>query len=392
MKNMLLILSLFIYGACGDKNTDTPQPTLPSVSINNVTLFEGDGLTTFPFKVTLSESTEKDVTVSFTTKDNTAIAGKDYEMQSGTLTIPANSKEATISIVVVGDTIKQADKQFDVVISNPVNATMNGDKGTGTIRNDDDYVYVPLDGYATPESYAGYVSLWKDEFSGTAIDNSIWGYDIGNSGWGNNESQYYTNSPNNSFISDGNLVIEARKENYQGSEYTSARLLTKNKQTFTFGRVDIRAVLPKGQGIWPALWMLGTKIDQTGWPYCGEIDIMEIIGSEPDKVHGTIHFGPQGATQSTQLTGTHTLSSGDFSDKYHVFSLIWSQDNIEILVDDISYFKVSKTQVGAIYPFNEPFFVIFNIAVGGNWPGYPDATTVFPQRMWVDYIRVFQKI
>lgn len=392
MKNMLLVLSLFICASCGDKNTEAPLPTLPTVSINSVTLFEGDAVATFPFKINLSKATDKDVTVNFTTKDNTALAGLDYEMQNGSITIPANSTEATISIVVIGDTVKQPDKQFDVVLSDPVNATLNTDKGTGTIRNDDTYVYVPLDGYITPESYAGYVSLWKDEFSGTAIDNTIWGYDIGNNGWGNNESQYYTNSPNNSFVSNGNLVIEARKENYQGSEYTSARLLTKNKQSFTFGRVDIRAVLPKGQGIWPALWMLGSKIDQTGWPNCGEIDIMEIIGSLPAEVNGTIHFGPQGATQSTKLTGTYTLPSGDFSEKYHVFSLIWSEDNIQILVDDISYFQATKAQVGAIYPFNEPFFVIFNIAVGGNWPGYPDATTIFPQQMLVDYIRVFQKI
>jgi hypothetical protein len=392
VKNMLVLLSVFLLNSCGEKNTETPLPSLPSISINSVTLFEGDGLTTFPFNVNLSTATDKDVTIKYTTRDNTAIAGKDYEMQSGTLTIPANSTGATIHIVVVGDTIKQADKQFDVVLSDPVNATLNTETATGTIRNDDTYVEVPLDGYITPESYPGYNVLWKDEFSGTAIDNTIWSYDIGSGGWGNNELQYYTNSPNNSFISNGNLVIQARKESYQGSGYTSARLLTKGKQSFTFGRVDIRAVLPKGQGIWPALWMLGTKIDQTGWPNCGEIDIMEIIGSLPAEVHGTIHFGPQGATQSTQLTGTYTLPSGDFSEKYHVFSLIWSMDNIQILVDDIPYFQATKTQVGAIYPFNEPFFVIFNIAVGGNWPGNPDATTVFPQQMLVDYIRVFQKM
>ncbi|MGB3074920.1 MAG: family 16 glycosylhydrolase [Chitinophagales bacterium] len=391
MKNMFLI-ALIICTSCNDKNTETPAPALPSLSINSVTLFEGDGASNFPFKVNLSKPTDKEVTVNFTTKDNTALAGNDYEMQSGTLTIPANSNEVAINVTVIGDTVKQTDKQFEVVLSNPVNATLATNEGTGTIRNDDTYIYVPLDGYITPESYAGYNTLWKDEFNGTSIDNTIWGYDIGNSGWGNNESQYYTNSSGNSYVSNGNLVIVAKKENYGGSEYTSARLLTKNKKDFTFGRVDIRAVLPKGQGIWPALWMLGSKIDQTGWPNCGEIDIMEVIGSIPNVVNGTIHYGPQGATQSTSLTATQALTSGDFSDKYHVFSLIWSQGSIQILVDDISYFQVTQAQVGAIYPFNEPFFVIFNVAVGGNWPGYPDATTVFPQQMLVDYIRVFEKL
>lgn len=392
MKHMPLILLMFVFAACSDKNVETPVPVVPEISINNVTLFEGDGTSTFPFKVTLSTTTDKDVTVSYTTKDNTAVAGNDYVATSGTVTIPANSKEATISVEIIGDTLKQPDKLFYVELSNPANATIKVAEGTGTIRNDDTYVYVSPDGYETPENYAGYNQLWKDEFNGTSIDNSIWGYDIGNNGWGNNESQYYTNSPSNAYVSDGKLVIVAKKENYNGSEYTSARLITKGKKSFTFGRVDIRAILPKGQGIWPALWMLGSKIDQTGWPNCGEIDIMELIGNSPNVVHGTIHYGPQGATESTSLTSEYGLPSGDFSDKYHVFSLLWSADNIEILVDDVSYFKVNHTQVGAIYPFNEPFFVIFNIAVGGNWPGYPDATTVFPQTMYVDYIRVFEKI
>jgi beta-glucanase (GH16 family) len=292
----------------------------------------------------------------------------------------------------LGDTIKQTDKQFEVILSNPTNATLSTASATGTIRNDDTFIFIPSEGYTTPLDYAGYQRLWSDEFTGATLDSTIWTRETGGGGWGNNELQFYTNRTDNAFLTNGNLVIEAKQEVFGNRNYTSARLITKGKREFTFGRVDIRAKLPKGKGIWPALWMLGKKIDQVGWPNCGEIDIMEIIGSAPNKVHGTVHYGPQGSSTSTQKTGTYTLPSGDFSQKFHVFSLIWTADNIEILVNDISYFKTDRTQVGAIYPFNEPFFMLFNVAVGGNWPGSPDATTVFPQQMTVDYIRVFKKL
>lgn len=238
-----------------------------------------------------------------------------------------------------------------------------------------------------------YKLVWSDEFNYTGLpDSTKWSYDVGGNGWGNNELQYYTDRTDNAYLTNGNLIIEAKKEAFGGRDYTSARLITKGKKDFTFGRVDIRAKLPKGKGIWPALWMLGKKIDQVNWPNCGEIDIMEVIGSKPNIVNGTVHYGAQGATTSISKTATYTLPSGDFSDKFNVFSLIWTQDNMEILVNDISYFKTNRTTVGSIYPFNEPFFMLFNVAVGGNWPGSPDATTVFPQQMIVDYIRVFKKL
>jgi hypothetical protein len=393
MKKSLFYLTLcLVYLSCKEKDPVVPTPTTPSVSINSVTLFEGNGTTTFPFKVNLSAATDKDVTVQFTTKDNTAVAGTDYTAKTGTLTIPAKTTEGVIDIIVLGDTIKQTDKQFEVILSNPTNATLSTASATGTIRNDDTFIFIPSEGYTTPLDYAGYQRLWSDEFTGATLDSTIWTRETGGGGWGNNELQFYTNRTDNAFLTNGNLVIEAKQEVFGNRNYTSARLITKGKREFTFGRVDIRAKLPKGKGIWPALWMLGKKIDQVGWPNCGEIDIMEIIGSAPNKVHGTVHYGPQGSSTSTQKTGTYTLPSGDFSQKFHVFSLIWTADNIEILVNDISYFKTDRTQVGAIYPFNEPFFMLFNVAVGGNWPGSPDATTVFPQQMTVDYIRVFKKL
>ncbi len=391
-----IALCLFSFAFCfGCKSADvvTPVAVLPILSIGDVTLFEGNDKTIFPFKVTLSKATDKEVTVQFATKDNTAVGGTDYIVKNGTLTIPANSTQGTIEIVITGDTIRQPDKLFSVILSNPVNAVLSNITATGTIRNNNTYVFVPSDGYTTPTTYAGYTNLWKDEFTGTSVDKSIWKFETGGNGWGNNELEYYTDrdvTPN-AFVSGGNLIIEARKEDYNGKNYTSARMTTQGNKELIFGRVDIRAKLPKGKGIWPALWMLGSKITTTGWPNCGEIDMMEIIGSFPKDLHATLHYGLIGATNSTQKTAVYSLPSGDLSDKFHVYTLIKSPDKIEILIDDISYFSATKADIGNIYPFNEAFFAIFNVAVGGNWPGSPDNTTTFPSQMVVDYIRVFSK-
>ena len=194
----------------------------------------------------------------------------------------------------------------------------------------------------------------------------------------------------NTFISNGNLIIEARKETIGGFNYSSCRMTTQDKKFFRFGRIDIRAKLPVGNGIWPALWMLGTNISEAGWPACGEIDIMELIGKTPATVYGTLHWSNSAGTH-TSKGANYALTSGDFSKKFHVFSIIWVQDNIQVLVDDQKYLEVPATNLGVtINPFNLNQFFIFNVAVGGNWPGSPDNTTEFPQRMFVDYVRVFQ--
>ena len=386
----LVLLSLF-----GCKKTEkqvTPDP--PSMSITSIALFEADaGTTNFTFKVNLSRATDQTVTVDFATVDGTAGAGSDYIAKTGTLTFKPQTTEGVIDISVMTDTLKEPDETFSVVLSNAKNATIATGTGTATIRNDDTYAFIPSDGYETPTTYTGYEKVWQDEFNGTSLDLTSWGFDVGGSGWGNNELQYYTNNrPENIYLSSGKLIIEAKKESFQGREYTSSRILTKGKKEFTFGRIDIRAKLPVGKGIWPALWMLGKKIDQTSWPACGEIDIMELVGKNPNQVHGTVHWGAN--TASHQYTGNaYTLATGDFSQKFHVYSLVWVLDKIEIFMDDISYFKFDRSRVGtAAYPFNEPFFLIFNVAVGGNWPGSPDASTVFPQQMAVDYVRVFKKL
>jgi beta-glucanase (GH16 family) len=241
---------------------------------------------------------------------------------------------------------------------------------------------------------------WSDEFDGPAGSEpnpTNWGYDIGGGGWGNNELQSYTNRRQNSFLDgEGNLVIKALRETFTGSDgitrdYTSARLLTKGKFNQAYGRFEARLKLPIGQGLWPAFWMLGNDIDQVGWPRCGEIDIMEYRGREPSISHGSLHG--QGYSGANALTGHFTLS-GDrrFSDDFHVFAVDWSPESIRFYVDGILYQTKGPANLpaGARWAFDHPFFIILNVAVGGNFGGNPDSTTSFPQTMTVDYVRVYR--
>jgi beta-glucanase (GH16 family) len=248
-------------------------------------------------------------------------------------------------------------------------------------------------GYTAATSYPGMSLAWSDEFNGKSLNSSNWTQETGGGGWGNNELEYYTSSANNTFLTGGYLVIEARKETVGTNNYTSARLKTQNKKTFTYGRMDIRAKLPKGQGLWPAIWMLGNNISQSGygWPACGEIDIMELLGNNYQKFYSTAHWGQYNTNFHDSKGGNYTLPTGNFYDSFHVFSLLWDATKIVFLVDDITVFTVNKTDMTTgTYPFDKPFFFILNVAVGGSWPGSPDASTVFPQRMIVDYVRVYQ--
>lgn len=265
-------------------------------------------------------------------------------------------------------------------------------KGTKTIRiGDADPVSIDQ-GYITPLEYEGYELVWYDEFNGLSLNANDWVFETGDGcprlcGWGNNELQYYRRE--NAWVSDGTLIIEARNQPYQNREYTSARIKTQNKQSFQYGRIDIRALLPKGQGIWPALWMLGSDIQTVGWPKCGEIDIMELIGGagRDNRVHGTLHWYNNGHVHTGR---GYTLPSGIFADEYHVFSIRWDENKIKWYVNDV-HFQTIDITLAHMTEFHKDYFFIFNIAVGGNWPGSPDETTVFNQQMKVDYVRVFQQ-
>ena len=256
---------------------------------------------------------------------------------------------------------------------------------------------------------AAWQLAWSDEFTqadGTSPDSTKWGYDIGGGGYGNNELESYTSRTNNARIINGQLVIEAKQENFTGTDgiprnYTSARMLTKGKWTWTYGRMEARIKIPRGQGIWPAFWMLGANIDSVGWPACGEIDIMENIGKASDQGtdHGTIHGPHTGGAGSYNggagVGGTYTLPGGAvLGDDFHIFAVEWTTNQIKWYLDNVQYFTATPASLPSdgIWPFSLPQFLLLNVAVGGNWPGNPDGTTVFPQQMLVDYVRVYNYV
>ncbi|MBK7709142.1 MAG: glycoside hydrolase family 16 protein [Acidobacteria bacterium] len=245
---------------------------------------------------------------------------------------------------------------------------------------------------------------FKDEFNGaanSAIDTTKWTAEVGGGGWGNQELEYYTNSTDNAYIDGaGSLVIKAVKLNpplsvtcwYGPCHYTSARLITKGKFEQKYGKFEARIKVPRGQGMWPAFWMLGNNIDTAGWPNCGEIDILENIGREPTIVHRTVH-GP-GYSGGNGIGAPYSLpNNAAFTDDFHVYSTEWSQNKISFYVDGVHFKTITPADLpqGATWAFDRPFFMILNFAVGGGWPWNPDTTSVFPQTMMVDYVRVYKR-
>jgi beta-glucanase (GH16 family) len=393
---MIIMALILFFSSCKKGGGGSNSDPLPQVSINSVTLAEGNsGSTAFGFTISLNRASSSAITVTYSTQEGSAKAGEDYTtVTNQSVSFAPNETSKIVNISVVGDDSREGDDQFTVMLTGSTNSSIIQFSGIATITNDDTRVAFTNTGYDAPTTYAGYTLAWADEFTNTTLDGTAWTVEGGDGcpnvcGWGNNELEYYTGRPENLFFQDGKLLIEARKENFSGKNYTSSKIVSRGKKVFKYGRVDIRAKLPKGKGIWPALWMLPQNNVFGGWPTSGEIDIMEYLGHETNKVYGTLHFGP--GPGSTQISRSHTLSTTNFYDEFHVFSLEWKQDQIKIFVDGILYSTVNKPDVGAAtWPFNEDFFFIFNLAVGGNWPGSPDASTYFPQWLIVDYVRVYQ--
>jgi beta-glucanase (GH16 family) len=252
-----------------------------------------------------------------------------------------------------------------------------------------------------PPTTAGWTLIWSDEFDGpdgSAPDSSKWTYDTGGKGWGNNELECYTNRLQNAQILGGNLLITAQQEKITCSDgvsstYSSARLKTQGLFSQAYGRVEARIKIPAGQGMWPAFWMLGNDITSVGWPKCGEIDIMENIGKEPSAVHGSLH-GPSTSGPTSDASAPFSLPAGQrFADDFHLYAVEWEAGVVRFYVDTNLYATFTQAQwpAGGSWVFDHPFFLLLNVAVGGNWPGSPDSTTVFPQQMLVDYVRVYTK-
>jgi len=223
-------------------------------------------------------------------------------------------------------------------------------------------------------------------------DPSIWGYDIGTgeNGWGNQELQYYTDRSENVTVQNGVLLITAREESFEGSSYTSARLVTKDKFEQRYGRFEARIRLPYGQGIWPAFWMLGADIDENPWPGAGEIDIMEYRGQSPTVLIGSVH-GP-GYSGGDAISKEFTLSNDRFDTGFHIFGIEWGPEYVNFYVDDVLYNQITPEDVTGPWVFDKPFYILMNLAVGGNFVGSPNEETEFPQTMLVDYVRVYEEL
>lgn len=240
--------------------------------------------------------------------------------------------------------------------------------------------------------------IWSDEFdgaTGASLDQSKWNFEIGRgqNGWGNNELQYYTDRTENAALDgEGNLVITAREESFEGANYTSSRITTQDKLEITYGRIEARIKTPFGQGLWPAFWLLGTSNSGEIWPQIGEIDVMELRGQQPTKIASTVH-GP-GYSAGNGVSGDYNLTNSRFDTEFHVFAAEWFTDKIDFYVDGFLHHTVTKEQIenaGNEWVYNDPFFLILNVAVGGNYVGSPNQATRFPQSMTIDYVRIYSE-
>ena len=309
-----------------------------------------------------------------------------------TVTVPINNlvgggldlSKVNTGIVIWASQLTSTVFQLDNIRWEMGDGSTGGGTGTG-----------PAVDYTSPTSYDGYNLVWSDEFNGTSVNTDNWTHEIGDGcnvnlcGWGNNELEYYRSENTN--VANGLLTITAKQENFGGRSYTSSRLKTEGKKFFTYGRIDIRAKLPKGQGIWPALWMLGENISEVSWPASGEIDIMEMVGGTINRektTHGTIHYA-NAAGQREYTGGSKTVTNGLLADAFHVYSIDWNTTSINWYLDGVQFHSEQITSSDRT-EFHKDFFFLMNIAVGGDWPGSPNAETQFPQQMQVDYIRVFQ--
>ena len=368
------------------------NPEMPLLLVEDVQILERDVNHVHTHTVSISDPFNEDISFQCQTTGVTATEGEDFTHFEGVITIPKGETKAEINIPILTDTLMETDEVIWLGFSNPINVRIQDGLSEIKIMNDDTFmVNDDTSGYYSPLSYPGKSLVWSEEFDQSTLDMNSWNYETGGY-WFNNELQYYRGGTANTALQNGKLVITAKKETYQNREHTSARLTTEGKVEYKYGRIDVRGKLPKGQGIWPAIWLLGNDLSSLGWPACGELDMVELLGHTPQTVHGSINYGPQGNSWAYTKTTSYTLPGEDFSDKYHVFSILWEENSIKYYVDDNLYTTYTPNNIvsGQSWRFNHPFFFILNVAVGGDWPGNPDQTTAFPQQMLIDYIRVFQ--
>lgn len=386
MKFCYLAISTLLIGLSfsGCNPQEEPATEINDLWLTESVLTEGNVSSIRQLSITLYGHIGEPIEISYEIKEGSARFDADLKSGSGTIEIAPGATDFTIPVEIIGDEFFEMSESFliELVFRGRTFSFMPTIIDTDLIEP----ILEDEDGFISAEEHPSMQIIWQDEFNGTQLNTLYWsnelgnGCSVGNCGWGNNELENYTASEDNLKLENGKLIITAVNT---GGGYTSARIKTQAKVKPTFGRIDVRAKLPKGKGIWPAIWMLGETITTVGWPACGEIDIMELVGHEPAKSHGTVHFDQGGYRTST---GSKSLTTGDFSESFHVFSLVWEKNKITWYIDNESFKTFSHEES----EFNQPQFFIMNVAVGGNWPGSPDGTTVFPQSMVVDYIRVFQ--
>jgi beta-glucanase (GH16 family) len=399
-----LLITIFFQGCFKDGEiSELPDYQAPQISFlsASLTIPEGNKDTTILIGIQLKGENRTQVMVSYQVNALTATAGVDFEaITEGKVFLKPGEFSVSIPLKIFGDAVKENDEKLEIIILQALNArVVEPSRFTLTLVNDDfsliDKINIPKTGYISPDTYVGFTKVWEEEFQGSTLNTAVWNYELGdgcpgNCNWGNNELQYYQEK--NAQLSDGYLIIEGRKETVGGKNYTSSRLTTQRKKSFKFGRIDIRAAVPEGKGYWPALWMLGDNIPQVSWPSCGEIDIMEVSGDKINRVVGTAHFGTSVSQHRFRTAATFSSGSSDFNSSFNVFSIIWEENKIQWLVNNVVYHQLTPPDLNnQPYPFNQPFFFIINLAIGGNFPGSPDARTVFPRWFVVDYIKVFQK-
>ena len=368
LSSFILLVSLSLIG-CTEEGSNAPVALPSSLQIQVDAADDGSGVVTATATAVMTNY----FTFEFFLADGSSEVVRSNEGEAEY----AYAESGTYRVVV------KAHASFEYFIEKETTVTVEVDPDDPPLGE------IPTTGYTTPMSYAGYDLVWNDEFEGTSL-SSDWTHEIGtgNGSWGNNELQYYR--PENTEVRDGYVIIQAKEESFMGQNYTSSRIITQGAQSFQYGRINIRAALPYGKGLWPALWMLGDNFNTVGWPACGEIDIMELVGGPggDNEVHGTVHWDNAGT--KADFGCSNRLSDGIFAEEFHVFTLIWDENSISWLRDDIQYCTIDITPAD-LSEFQNPFFFIFNVAVGGNWPGSPNASTQFPQQMVVDYVRVFQE-
>jgi len=401
----LSLTCLFVLSACSQREEvlEAPQSLKPKISFAQASISqpEGNRDTIFQIEVRRQGEVGSVVSVNYRVSPIEASPGLDYVADAeGTLRFQAGETAKWISVQIIGDTLSEPDEKLALtLVRSSAYIPEEPEQCILTLLNDDlrpvTGLTIPLAGYTTPDSYPGYTRVWEENFDSGKLDPVVWNWEIGDGcptlcGWGNNELQFYRQD--NVRLQAGYLLIEGRKESAGGKSFTSSRLTTQGKKSFRYGRVDIRAAVPTGRGYWPALWMLGENLPQVSWPACGEIDIMECRGDQVDRIVGAAHFGST-FSQHRYKTGIAKASEkGDFGSRFHVFSILWEENSVTWLVDDLVFLRLTPADMeGQPWPFNQPFFFIVNLAIGGNFPGAPDAQTPFPSWFIVDYLRVFQK-